>query len=102
MGASRQRCRAHFVRNALYLAPKAAQQRMVGATIGTVFAQPSASSAHERRRRVADGFRSRFPKLAEPMDEAEEGALSYAAFPSERRQKVRSNGPLERPNKEVI
>ena len=38
VGASWQRCRVHFMRNALSLVPKAAQQ-MVGATIRTVFAQ---------------------------------------------------------------
>lgn len=100
VGASWQRCRVHFMRNALSLVPKAAQQ-MVGATIRTVFAQPNARSAHEQWRRVADGFRSRFPKLAELMDEAEEDVLSYAAFPPEHWQKVWSNNPLERLNKEV-
>jgi putative transposase len=99
-GASWQRCRVHFMRNALSLVPKAAQQ-MVGATIRTVFAQPDASSAREQWRRVADGFRSRFPKLAGLMDGAEEDVLSYAAFPAEHWQKVWSNNPLERLNKEV-
>lgn len=99
-GASWQRCRVHFMRNALSLVPKAAQQ-MVGATIRTVFAQPSAESACGQWRRVADGFRSRFAKLAELMDEAEEDVLSYAAFPAEHWQKVWSNNPLERLNKEV-
>jgi transposase-like protein len=70
-GASWQRCRVHFMRNALSLVPKAAQQ-MVGATIRTVFAQPDAASAHEQWRRVSDGFRPRFPRLACLMDEAEE------------------------------
>lgn len=100
VGASWQRCRVHFMRNALSLVPKAAQQ-MVGVTIRTVFAQPNARSAHEQWRRVADGFRCRFPKLAELMDEAEEDVLSYAAFPPEHWQKVWSNNPLERLNKEV-
>ncbi len=99
-GASWQRCRVHFMRNALSLVPKAAQQ-MVGATIRTVFAQPDAGSAREQWRRVADGFRPRFPKLAELMDEAEEDVLAYAGFPSEHWQKVWSNNPLERLNKEV-
>jgi putative transposase len=81
-GASWQRCRVHFMRNALSLVPKAAQQ-MVGATIRTVFAQPDAVSAHQQWRKVADGFRGRFPKLAELMDEAEEDVLAYAAFPAE-------------------
>ena len=86
-GASWQRCRVHFMRNALSLVPKAAQQ-MVGATIRTVFAQPDAASAHEQWQRVADGFRSRFQKLADLMDEAEEDVLAYATFPAEHWQKV--------------
>jgi putative transposase len=80
-GVSWQRCRVHFMRNALSLVPKAAQQ-MVGATIRTVFAQPDAQSARQQWRRVTDGFRSRFPRLADLMDEAEEDVLSYAAFPA--------------------
>ena len=99
-GASWQRCRVHFMRNALSLVPKAAQQ-MVGATIRTVFAQPDSESAHQQWRKVSDGFRARFPKLSELMDEAEEDVLSYSAFPQEHWQKIWSNNPLERLNKEV-
>jgi putative transposase len=99
-GASWQRCRVHFMRNALSLVPKGARQ-MVGATIRTVFAQPDAPSAHQQWRRVADGFRPRFGKLAELMDEAEEDVLAYAAFPQEHWQKIWSNNPLEWLNKEV-
>jgi transposase-like protein len=100
VGASWQRCRVHFMRNALSLVPKATQQ-MVGATIRTVFAQPDSESAHHQWRKVSDGFRGRFSKLAELMDEAEEDVLSYAAFPQEHWQKIWSNNPLERLNKEV-
>ena len=100
VGASWQRCRVHFMRNALSLVPKAAQQ-MVGATIRTVFAQPDAQSAHQQWLRVSEGFRARFPRLSELMDEAEEDVLSYAAFPQEHWQKIWSNNPLERVNKEI-
>jgi len=99
-GAGWQRCRVHFMRNALSLVPKKAQQ-MIGATIRTVFAQPDAAGAHEQWRRVADGFRGRFGRLAELMDEAEEDVLAYAAFPAEHWRQVWSNNPLERLNKEV-
>jgi putative transposase len=99
-GASWQRCRVHFMRNALCLVPKAAQQ-MVGATIRTVFAQPDSESAHQQWRKVSDGFRARFSKLSFLMDEAEEDVLSYSVFPQEHWQKVWSNNPLERVNKEV-
>jgi len=100
VGSSWQRCRVHFMRNALSLVPKAAQQ-MVGATIRTVFAQPDARSAREQWRRVSEGFRHRFPRLSELMEEAEEDVLSYAAFPAEHWQKIWSNNPLERVNKEI-
>jgi putative transposase len=100
VGASWQRCRVHFMRNALSLVPKAAQQ-MVGATIRTVFAQPDSASAHQQWRRVSEGFRHRFPRLAEVMEEAEEDVLSYALFPQEHWQKIWSNNPLERLNKEI-
>jgi putative transposase len=92
VGASWQRCRMHFMRNALSLVPKAAQQ-MVGATIRTVFAQPDTQGAREQWRRVSEGFRSRFPRLSFLMDEAEEDVLSYAAFPQEHWQKTLSNNP---------
>jgi putative transposase len=99
-GAGWQRCRVHFMRNALSMVPKEAQQ-MVGATIRTVFAQPDVENAHLQWRRVADGFRERFSKLAALMDEAEEDVLAYAAFPKEHWQKIWSNNPLERVNKEL-
>ena len=100
VGASWQRCRVHFMRNALSLVPKAAQQ-MVGATIRTVFAQPDSEGAREQWRRVSESFISRFPRLSELMNEAEEDVLSYSAFPQEHWQKIWSNNPLERVNKEV-
>jgi transposase-like protein len=53
VGASWQRCRAHLMRNALSLVPKAAQQ-MVRATIRAVFAQPD---VQKRLRAVAAGLR---------------------------------------------
>ena len=99
-GASWQRCRVHFVRNALALVPKAAAQ-MVAATIRTVFVQPDADSARAQWRRVADGFRPRYPRLAALLDAAEAEVLAYLAFPPEHWRQIWSNNPLERLNKEV-
>jgi len=99
-GAGWQRCRVHFVRNALALVPKSAAQ-MVAATIRTVFVQPDAAAARETWRRVADGFRPRWPRLAELLDEAEADVLAYLTSPPEHWRQVWSNNPLERLNKEV-
>src|ERR671937_324172 len=99
-GASWQRCRTHYMRSALALVPKSAQQ-MVAATIRTVFVQPDPSSAREQWRKVADSFRGRFPKLAQLLDEAEADVLAYLAFPPEHWRQIWSNNPLERLNKEI-
>jgi transposase-like protein len=99
-GASWQRCRVHFMRNALSHVPRSAAM-MVAATIRTVFAQPEAGSAREQWRRVTDSFRGRFPRLAELMDEAEADVLAYATFPVEHWRQIWSNNPLERLNKEI-
>jgi putative transposase len=99
-GSSWQRCRVHFVRNALALVPKSAAQ-MVAATIRTAFVQPDVASAREQWRRVAESFRGRFPRLSDLLDEAEEDVLAYLAFPQEHWRQIWSNNPLERLNKEV-
>ena len=100
LGATWQRCRVHFMRNALAHVPKG-QREMVAATIRTAFAQPDAGAAHEQWRHVADSLRKRFPKLSILMDEAEDDVLAFMAFPAELRSKLHSTNPLERLNKEV-
>ncbi len=99
-GASWQRCRVHFVSNALALVPKSAAQ-MAAATIRTVFAQPDPMSAHEQWRRVADPFRERYPRLARLLDDAEPDVLAYLAFPTDHWRQIWSNNPLERLNREI-
>lgn len=99
-GASWQRCRVHFVRNALALVPKSAAQ-LVAATIRTVFAQPDADSTRAQWRRVREQFVERFPRLVTLLDEAEADVLAYLTFPGEHWRQIWSNNPLERLNKEV-
>ncbi len=99
-GASWQRWRVHFLRNALALVPKGAQP-MVAATIRTVFAQPDPESAREQGRRITESLRPRFPRLADLLAEAEADVLAYLAFPREHWRQIWSNNPLERLNREV-
>ncbi|RPJ23593.1 MAG: hypothetical protein EHM35_17110 [Planctomycetaceae bacterium] len=51
-------------------------------------------------RRVAEGFRTRYPRLATRMEEAEEEVLAYLAFPPEHWRQIWSNNPLARLNRE--
>lgn len=99
-GATWQRCRVHFIRNALSLVPKSEQQ-MVAAMIRTVFVQPDASTAREQYRRISDGFEGRYPRLAQLLDQAEEDVLAYTHFPQAHWRQIWSNNPLERVNKEI-
>ena len=99
-GAAWQRCRVHFLRNALAVVPKGAQE-LVATTVRTVFAQPDAENARAQWRRVADGFRPRYERLARLLDDAEDDVLAYLAFPREHWRQLWSTNSLERLNKEV-
>ena len=82
MGATWQRCRVHFMRNALSYVPKG-QNTVVAAAIRQVFLPPDQKSATQVWRQVADQLRTRWPKLGACMDEAETDVLAYTGFPNE-------------------
>jgi putative transposase len=99
-GATWQRCRVHFMRNALSSVPKQAQQ-MVAAMVRTIFAQPDLESAQLNVGRVCRLFEKRFPQLVALLQEAEADVLAYYGFPVEHRRQVWSTNSLERLNREV-
>jgi putative transposase len=98
--ASWQRCRVHFLRNALAYANKS-QRQMVFALINTIFAQDTAEAAHAQWRTVVEQLKAKFPKLAAMMDDAEYDVLAFMDFPKEHRPKIHSTNVLERLNGEV-
>jgi putative transposase len=100
LNATWQRCRVHFVRNALAHAGKNGR-RVVAAFIATAFAQNDADAAKSQWRKVADQLRSTLPRLATLMDEAEADVLAYMTFPAAHRAKLHSVNPLERLNGEI-
>ena len=98
--ATQQRCRVHWMRNAL--AHVGAKQRpAVVAMLKTIFAQDSAEAAHEQWHHVADALRERYERLAVMMDGSREEVLAYMAFPKEHWPQISSTNPLERVNKEI-
>jgi putative transposase len=100
LNASWQRCRVHFMRNALAHAGKSGR-RVVSAFIATAFAQDDAESARAQWRRVADQLRPQLPKLAAFLDETETDVLAFMSFPKDHRPKIHSTNPLERPIGEI-
>jgi putative transposase len=98
--ATWQRCRVHFLRNALAHAGKG-QRQVVLALINTVFAQETQEAAIAQWRTVADQLRTKFPKLAALMDDAENDVLAFMSFPKAHRTQIHSTNPLERLNAEI-
>lgn len=98
--ATWQRCRVHFMRNALAHAGKSGR-RVVSAFIATAFAQDDAEAAKTQWRKVSDQLRPTLPRLAAFLDEAETDVLAYMTFPSAHRTKLHSTNPIERLNGEI-
>ena len=92
LNATWQRCRVHFMRNALAHVAKG-QREMVAAVIRTAFVQENYEAAVTQWRQVADSLRPRFENLAELMDEAEHDVLAFMTFPKDHRTKIHSTNP---------
>ena len=100
LSATWQRCRVHFMRNALAHAGKSGR-RVVSAFIATAFAQDDAEAARQQWRKIADQLRPKVPKLSTFLDEAETDVLAYMSFPAAHRAKLHSTNPIERLNGEI-
>ncbi len=100
LGASWQRCRVHFLRNALAVVPKG-NAEMVAAAVRTVFAQPDAAHVAEQFDTIAAMLGRAHPKVEQLMIGAREDLLAFSAFPIGHWKKIWSTNPLERLNKEV-
>lgn len=100
MGASVQRCRVHFMRNALACVGKK-DRPIVTAALRTAFEQDTLAASKEHWAKLIEAFEPRHPKLAELMRRAEDDVLAYKAFPPEHWSKIHSTNPLERLNKEI-
>ena len=108
MGATWQRCRVHWIRNALAYVPKG-QQSMASASLRQAFLQDTPEKAQAVWRTAADQMRAKWPRLGVFMDDSEHDvpaqtlwvSLAYMGFPEQHRAKLHSTNPLERLNKEV-
>ena len=95
LNASWQRCRVHFMRNALAHAGKSGR-RVVSAFIATAFAQDDADAAKLQWRRVADQLRPQLPKLATFLDDTETDVLAFMSFPKDHRAKIHSTDEVDK------
>ena len=100
LGATWQRCRVHFMRNALAHVTKG-QRLMVAAAIRTAFVQEDHQAAVAQWHQIVDSLVRRFPKLAAMMGDAEQDVLAFMAFSKDHWRQIHSTNPLERVNKEI-
>ncbi|MCV7025980.1 MULTISPECIES: IS256 family transposase [Mycolicibacterium] len=99
-GSSWQRCRVHFMRN-LHGAVAAKHAPAVTAAVKTIFAHTDPAEVAAQWDQVADTLSASFPKISTMMDEAKTDVLAFTAFPRAHWQKIWSNNPIERLNKEI-
>jgi len=100
LGATIQRCRVHFMRNALAGVAKK-DKAIVAAALRTAFDQDTLEASKAQWAKLIDAFQPRHPKLAELMARAEDDVLAYKTFPESHWRQIHSTNPLERLNKEI-
>jgi putative transposase len=100
LGACWQRCRVHFMRNALACVAKR-NRAMVAAALRNAFDQPNRGAAKAQWRKLIDAFADPVDKLAKLMREAEDDVLAFMSFPRDHWSQLHSTNSLERLNKEV-
>ncbi|MFI8664770.1 IS256 family transposase [Rhodococcus qingshengii] len=96
-GSSLQRCRVHFMRNI----SSAVSSKHVPPVIKTIFAHTEPDAVAQQWDQVADTLHESFPKVATMMRGAKEDVLAFRVFPKAHCQKIWSNNPIERLNKEI-
>ena len=82
-GVSWQRCRVHFMRNALAKVT-AGHDEMVAATIRTIFTQPRQAQVRSQVDLVADTLAGQFPEVAQLLLDAKADLTAFADFPHAR------------------
>jgi len=93
--ATHQRCRIHWMRNALAHAP-AKRRGAVAAMLKTIFAQESKAEAVAQWDVVGDALREKRPKLAALMDASREDVLAYMDFPREHWPQIASTDEIDK------
>ena len=105
-GASWQRCRTHVMANLLTRVPKRAQPELVEGPAWppwyrTIYQQLSPAEVHGQLDRVVEQLREPFAQVAELLADAAPDILAFTAFPVSHWQKLWSNNPQERLNREI-
>ncbi|MDA8392167.1 MAG: IS256 family transposase [Actinomycetota bacterium] len=99
--ASWQRCRTHFMANLASRVPKTTWP-MIATLVRSIFEQPDRETTWSQLGDVVDKLtEAGFNDVAVYLLDAADDILAFSSFPVEHWQKIRSNNPQERLNKEI-
>ena len=99
-GAAWQRCKVHFLRNAVVPVQRQHAPAVL-AVLKTVFMQPTVDGAKAAVDHALAVLEPRYPKVAELLRTAEADVLAYLAFPEEHWRSISSTNAIERVNAEI-
>jgi len=97
VGAGRQRCRVHFLRNVLALVPKGHWRD--GGRRGPDDLRPTRPRLRDQLDTIAGMLGRQFPKVETQLTAAKVDITAFADFPVSHWKKIWSTNPLERVNK---
>ncbi|WP_189136084.1 IS256 family transposase [Wenjunlia tyrosinilytica] len=100
LGAARQRCPVHFVRDVFSVIERGSGE-MAAATIRTIFAQTTGEQVRTQLNVVADMLGRQFPQVKTMLLDAATDITAFADFPAAHWKKIWSTNPLERLNREI-
>jgi len=99
-GAGWQRCRVHFARNVTQKLGSR-HSKPINALISAVFAQTDPQALVAQYKQVTTALRSSCPDVADMLTAAETDLTAFTGMPVEHWQKIWSNNPIERLNREI-
>ena len=88
------------MRNILAHVPQKEKERFAG-LLKSIWMTTEPETARQRAQELADGYRKKYPKAIEILEDGLEDSLTFLSFPSLDARKVSSNNMLERLNKEI-
>ena len=94
------RHKVHFARD-ITSKLGSAHSKPVNALISTIFAQTDPVAVRAQYGQVCQALRTPCPEVADMLEAAQPDLTAFAAYPMEHWQKIWSNNPIERLNREI-
>ncbi len=99
-GASRQRCKVHFMRNILAYVPQK-EKKAFASVMKEIWLAPTAEIAQKWAYDIVEACRKRFPKAVQCLKNGLEDSLTFYALPKLDARKISSSNMIERLNREI-